>query len=91
VIEVSQPDKATRCRRGKSDTLNAEAAARVVLSGRASGNTNAGDGSVESQANSALYRIAICRPRCDARTRDYLAREIYQIVTFPAEAEPSAA
>jgi transposase len=33
VIEVNQPDKATRRRRGKTDTLDAEAAARAVLSG----------------------------------------------------------
>lgn len=66
----------------------------------------------DRQANCALYRIAICRLRCDARTRDYLARritegktrreairylkrylarEIYQIITSPPEAEPSAA
>jgi transposase len=30
----------------------------------------------DRQANCALYRIAICRLRCDARTRDYLARRI---------------
>jgi transposase len=34
VIEVNAPDKATRRRRGKTDTLDAEAAARAVLSGR---------------------------------------------------------
>src|ERR671939_837303 len=47
VIEVNQPDKATRRRRGKTDTLDAEAAARAVLSGRASGSAKAGDGPVE--------------------------------------------
>jgi len=66
----------------------------------------------DRQANCALYRIAICRLRVDARTRDYLtrritegktrreairclkryiAREIYQIITSPPQAEPSAA
>jgi transposase len=30
----------------------------------------------DRQTNSALYRIAICRLRCDARTRDYLTRRI---------------
>lgn len=30
----------------------------------------------DRQANFALYRIAICRLRCDARTRDYLTRRI---------------
>jgi transposase len=47
VIEVNQPDKAHRRRRGKTDTLDAEAAARAVLSGRASGSAKAGDGPVE--------------------------------------------
>jgi predicted nuclease with RNAse H fold len=47
VIEVNAPDKATRRRRGKTDTLDAEAAARAVLSGRASASAKAGDGPVE--------------------------------------------
>jgi transposase len=47
VIEVNQPDKATRRRQGKTDSLDAEAAARAVLSGRASGSAKAGDGPVE--------------------------------------------
>jgi transposase len=47
VVEVNQPDKATRRRRGKTDTLDAESAARAVLSGRASGSAKAGDGPVE--------------------------------------------
>jgi transposase len=38
VIEVNQPDKATRRRRGKTDAIDAEPAARAVLSGLASGN-----------------------------------------------------
>ena len=47
VIEVNQPDKATRRRRGKTDTIDAESAARAVLSGRASSSAKAGDGPVE--------------------------------------------
>jgi len=47
VIEVNQPDKATRRRQGKTDTLDAASAARAVLSGRASGSAKAGDGPVE--------------------------------------------
>ncbi|HEX2262848.1 MAG TPA: transposase, partial [Pseudonocardiaceae bacterium] len=47
VIEVNQPDKATRRRQGKTDSLDAQAAARAVLSGRASGSAKAGDGPVE--------------------------------------------
>jgi transposase len=34
VIEVNQPDKATHRRRGKTDTIDAQAAAQAVLSGR---------------------------------------------------------
>ena len=47
VIEVNQPDKATRRRRGKTDTVDAEAAARAVLSGRATATAKTGDGPVE--------------------------------------------
>jgi transposase len=47
VIEVNQPDKATRRRQGKTDSLDAVSAARAVLSGRASGSAKAGDGPVE--------------------------------------------
>ena len=47
VIEVNQPDKANRRRKGKTDSLDAEAAARAVLSGRACGSAKAGDGPVE--------------------------------------------
>jgi transposase len=42
VIEVNAPDKPTRRRRGKTDTLDAQAAARAVLSGRASGSAKTG-------------------------------------------------
>ena len=35
VLDVNQPDKATRRRRGKTDAIDAEAAARAVLAGRA--------------------------------------------------------
>jgi transposase len=35
VLEVNQPDKGTRRRRGPTDTIDARAAARAVLSGRA--------------------------------------------------------
>jgi transposase len=47
VIEVNQPDKADRRRRGKTDLIDAEAAARAVLSGRATATAKAGDGHVE--------------------------------------------
>jgi transposase len=47
VLEVSQPDKGDRRRRGKTDALDAEAAARAVLSGRVTAVAKTGDGPVE--------------------------------------------
>jgi Transposase len=47
VIEVNQPDKATHRRRGKTDTIDAQAAARAVLSGRAAATAKTGAGPVE--------------------------------------------
>lgn len=48
VIEVNQPDRGDRRRRGKSDTNDAEAAARAVIAGRATAIAKTGDGAVEA-------------------------------------------
>ncbi|MFE9956857.1 transposase [Micromonospora sp. NPDC005299] len=48
VIEVNRPDRAVRRRRGKSDAIDAENAARAVLSGQATGLAKSGDGAVET-------------------------------------------
>jgi transposase len=48
VIEINRPDRAARRRRGKTDALDAENAARAVLSGRATAEAKAGDGHVEA-------------------------------------------
>jgi transposase len=63
VIEVNAPDKATRRRRGKTDTLDAEAAARAVLSGRASGSAKAGDGPVEMLRMFKLAKASAIKAR----------------------------
>ncbi len=47
VVEVNQPDKASRRRRGKTDAIDAEAAARAVLSGQATARAKISDGPVE--------------------------------------------
>ncbi|MFD9948948.1 IS110 family transposase [Nonomuraea sp. NPDC059023] len=47
VLEVNQPDKAERRRRGKTDEIDAETAARAVLSGRATATAKTSDGPVE--------------------------------------------
>src|SRR5690606_29402885 len=48
VIEINRPDRAVRRRRGKTDAIDAENAARAVLSGRATAQAKAGDGHVEA-------------------------------------------
>jgi transposase len=47
VIEVNRPDRRERRLNGKSDLLDAENAARAVLSGRATAAPKAADGEVE--------------------------------------------
>lgn len=47
IIEVNRPDRATRHRLGKSDPIDAEAAARAVLAGTATGTPKHGDDYVE--------------------------------------------
>jgi transposase len=47
VVEVDRPNRQLRRRRGKSDPIDAEAAARAALSGEATGQPKAGDGYVE--------------------------------------------
>ncbi|WP_369683131.1 IS110 family transposase [Rhodococcus sp. GA1] len=47
VIEVNRGDRSDRRRRGKTDTFDAETAAREVLSGRATAVPKSGDGHVE--------------------------------------------
>ena len=48
VVEVDRPDRKTRRLRGKDDTIDAEAAARAVLSGTARGVPKTRDGQVEA-------------------------------------------
>jgi transposase len=47
VVEVDRPNRQTRRRKGKSDPVDAEAAARAALSGEASGQPKGGTGVVE--------------------------------------------
>ena len=47
VVEVNRPDRATRRRQGKSDPIDADAAARAVLAGDQTATPKAGTGAVE--------------------------------------------
>ena len=48
VVEVNRPDRANRRRKGKSDPIDAEAAARAVLSGQATAVPKDREGAVEA-------------------------------------------
>ena len=48
VLEVPRPDRRIRRQRGKSDPIDAEAAARTVLAGTASGAPKLADGPIEA-------------------------------------------
>lgn len=66
VLDVNQPDKATRRRRGKNDAIDAEAAARAVLTGRATAVAKAGDGPVEMLRMFKLAKASASKSRSQA-------------------------
>ena len=66
VTEVNQSDKASRRRRGKTDAIDAEAAARAVLSGQATATAKAGDGSVEMVRLFKLAKASAVKSRTQA-------------------------
>jgi transposase len=66
VIEVSQPDRATRRRRGKTDAIDAESAARAVLTGQATASAKAGDGPVEMIRMFKLAKASAIKARTQA-------------------------
>jgi len=66
VIEVNQPDKATRRRRGKTDTIDAEAAAHAVLSGRATATAKRADGPAEALRLFKMAKVSAVKARSQA-------------------------
>ncbi|MFI6763893.1 IS110 family transposase [Micromonospora sp. NPDC050417] len=66
VIEVSRPDRAQRRRRGKTDTIDAEAAARAVLSGQATALAKTSDGHVERIRLFKLAKTSAIKARTQA-------------------------
>ena len=75
VVEVIRPNRQVRRRRGKSDTVDAEAAARAALSGDAAAVPKGNDGIVESIR---VLRVALCSTRSH-RTR--VANQIRDLIT----------
>src|SRR5262245_3377485 len=80
VVEVSRPDRRQRRAKGKSDPLDAYAAAEAVLAGRATTVPKAGDGIVESIRALHLVRAGAVKARtaCSNEMKALL-------VTAPAE------
>jgi transposase len=80
VFEVNRPDRATRRRRGKSDPLDADAAARAVQAGDAAGLPKAGTGTVEMLRVLRVARQSALKARTQATNA---LRAL--LVTAPAE------
>lgn len=101
VVEVNRPDRQARRRRGKSDPLDAEAAARAVQA-RAGAIPKAGDGQVEmirslrvarttamkarTQAINALKALVVTAP--DELREQLRALSVVRLVQTAAELEP---
>jgi len=66
VLEVNQPSRQTRRRRGKSDPIDAEAAARAVQAGTATTVAKAADGQVEMIRTLRLVRRSAIKARTQA-------------------------
>ncbi|MFE2993148.1 IS110 family transposase [Streptomyces sp. NPDC059262] len=66
VTEVNQPYKATRRRRGKTDAIDAAAAAQAVLSGRATATAKSGDGPVEAIRMFKMAKSSAIKSRTQA-------------------------
>lgn len=69
VVEVDRPDRSARRRNGKSDPLDAESAARAVLSGRASGTPKTRDDQVEMIRALRVARRGAMKARVQAGPR----------------------
>jgi transposase len=66
VIEVNRPDRAARRRRGKTDTVDAEAAAQAVLDRRATVTPKTADGPVETLRLLKLAKDSAVKARTQA-------------------------
>ncbi|MCY9782352.1 IS110 family transposase [Nocardiopsis sp. EMB25] len=80
VVEVDRPDRKTRRSKGKSDPIDAYAAAQAVASGRASGTPKTRDGAVES-----IRALRVAR-RSAVKARTQALNQLHQLlVTAPEQ------
>ncbi|MFC5238296.1 IS110 family transposase [Pseudonocardia zijingensis] len=80
VVEVDRPDRAARRRDGKSDPLDAEAAARAAQSGRAEGTPKQRGGPVQALAALRVARRSAVDQRADT------TRQIKSLIVTAPEA-----
>jgi transposase len=80
VLEVDRPDRRTRRLRGKSDSIDAEAAARAVLAGTATAQPKAGTGAMEMMRTVRVARQSAIKARTQA------ANELHALVVTAPEA-----
>ena len=89
VVEVNRPSRQLRHQKGKSDSVDAEGAARAVLAGQATGQPKSGTGTVEmirhlkvardtavkgrTQAMLTIKAIIVCSPAVLREARDQVA------------------
>ncbi|MEU0212407.1 transposase [Streptomyces canus] len=69
VVEVHQPDRAIRRKRGKTDAVDAEAAARAVLSGRAGVTPKTGEGPAADMRVLRLAKESAVKARTQAKNQ----------------------
>jgi transposase len=69
VVEIDRPDRKTRRWQGKSDPVDAEAAARTALAARRTGVPKDRDGQVEALRNLRVARNCAIAHRADAQRR----------------------
>ncbi|WP_450152400.1 IS110 family transposase [Streptomyces dioscori] len=69
VVEVNQPDRATRRKRGQTDAVDADAAARAVLSGRAAVTPKTGEGPAADMRVLRLAKESAVKARTQAKNQ----------------------
>ena len=79
IVEVNRPNRQTRRRHGKSDPVDAQAAARAALAGDASGVPKSQDGAVE------VIRILRLERRSAIHARTQAANQLHAVVSTAPE------
>jgi transposase len=74
VVEVNRPNRQTRRRQGKSDPIDAEAAARAALAGQGLVRPNGGDGAVE------MLRVLRMARRSAVKARTQTVQQLDSLV-----------